>query len=224
MLGRVLICATILLAGSLRSELAHAAYVTGTFSGTASGDRDNWNGTSTPFAEPVSARFSLDMTLPDPGACCPYCCFVSQEPGSLTYQGEHLFDISIQAFGRDISSIDNKYWLDGITLAQDGTGQSVTASGGGPYWGWSLNFVNSQGGLFHDFDPATFDPTHVDIDESYATFSDDIRSYYARVTFDSVGFDGYPVSIPEPASAGLLTLGVLILACTRRRSPRARIE
>ena len=222
MLFRVLIGATILLAGALRSEPAHAVYITGTFGGTASGDMNNWNGTSTPFVEPVSGQFSLDMTLPDPGACCPYCCFVSQEPGSLTYQGEHLLDISIQAFGREISSTGNKYWLDSITLGQDGAGQSVTARGGGPYWGWSLNFINSDGGLFDDFDPATFDPAHVNIEESYATFSDDIRSYYARVTFDTVSFDGSALSVPEPSSVGLLALGALLLASARRKHRSGR--
>lgn len=221
MSAKALICATVLLAGALSSEPTRAAYITGAFSGTATGDMNNWNGTHTPFVEPVSGQFSLAMTLPDPGACCPYCCSVSEELGSLTYQGQHLFDVSIQAFGRDISSINNKYWLDSITLAQDGTGQSVRASGGGPYWGWSLTFINSAGGLFHDYDPTTFDPTQVDISQSYATFSDDIRSYQASVSFASLGFDGYPLSVPEPASAGLLALGVLILGCTRRRTRRA---
>lgn len=108
-----------------------------------------------------------------------------------------------------------------VTWAQDGPGQSVTVTGGGPYAYWTLGLVDPDGGMFRDFDPLTFDPTQVNVGLSYFDFSDDIRTYGATMTFDSLTLDGHTLPVPEPTTLGLFGAGMLLLALTGRRARMA---
>ena len=83
---------------------------------------------------------------------------------------------------------------------------------------WTLGLVDPDGGLFRNFDPATFDATQVDIGQSFFNFSDDIRSYRATVAFDSLTIDGHSQQVPEPATLSLLGIGLLLLPLIRRRT------
>ena len=211
-----------LLTATLGSQSAWALPITGfsgSFSGTASGNFiSRLDGSATPFTEPVTGSFAISTVIPPPypdGCCSP----PQMEPGYLHYNG-WVLNLSIQAFGREIASNFSDNWPDSVTLAEEGTAQSLSVAGGGPYWGWSMEFVAPGGGLFQDLDPMTFDPTQVDMSRSFATFSDDIRSYGARVSFDSLLFDGYPSQVPEPATLALFGAGLLMLLFTRRGGAR----
>jgi hypothetical protein len=139
------------------------------------------------------------------------------EDGRLFYSA-FVFQFSIHAFDRDISDAGLDYFPNGVTWAEDGPAQSLTVTGGGPYWNWTLGLVDPDGGLFRNFDPATFDATQVDIGQSFFNFSDDIRSYRATVAFDSLTIDGHSQQVPEPATLSLLGVGLLLLPLIRRRT------
>ena len=224
MSSRSFICAATFLFAVLTFHSAGA--LEGSFTGTASGLlNDPTGGTQTPFfGEPVTGNFSLDtmvpLTYPD-GCCDP----PSLQDGSLFYSA-FVFQFSLHAFDHDITSANLDYFPNGVTWADDGLAQSLTVTGGGPYWNWTLGLVDPDGGLFRNLDPATFDATQVDISQSYFSFSDDIRSYQARVAFDSLTLDGHAQQVPEPATLGLLGIGLLLLPLTqrlaRRRTPAVR--
>lgn len=218
-----LLAAAVSLAGVLGSQTASALSITGfsgTFSGIASGERRNpADDTIIPFMEPVTGWFAVDTVIPPPypeGCCDP----PLVEPGRLSYTAP-VFSFSVQAFGREIGSNIIGSGPDGVTLFEEGTAQSFTVGGGGPYWNWSMGFAAPEGGLFENFDPMTFDPTRVDMSRSFAAFSDDIRSYRAAVAFDSLVFDGYPSQVPEPTTLGLFGAGLLMLGFARRRACRS---
>lgn len=77
--------------------------------------------------------------------------------------------------------------------------------------------VASAGGLFQDFDLATFDPARIDTELSSAAFSDNIRSYRALISFDTLTFEGFPSQVPEGATRGLFSLGLALLAFASRQ-------
>ena len=208
MSARSIIRLAALLAAILGYQPASAISITGfsgSFTGTATGEfRNNADGTSTPFAEPVTGQFAVDTVIPEEDCCGP----PQLEPGRFHYNGP-VFTFSVQAFGYEIgSSTTMSDGPDSVTLLDDGTEQSFRVTGGGPYWYWTMEFVAPDGGLFQDFDPMTFDPTRIDMSRSFAAFSDNIRSYGALVEFDSLAFDGYPSQVPEPATLGLFGMGL----------------
>lgn len=211
---------TTLLASALMALPSYATLITGTFSGVARGETRSWyDGSATSFAVPVTGSFSFETSLPD--GCCPPVVDVLG-PGSVLYQGSPIaFDFAVHVFGGDTGTGEvDDYWQDSIVLLQEDTQQSFDVGGGGPYWYWSMTFVDPDGGLFQNFDPATFDPRQVDIDTSFAEFSGNIRSYGATVDFDTLSFDGYPRSIPEPVTLGLFGVGLFMLAALGRRPQR----
>lgn len=212
---------TVLLASALFALPSNAMFITGTFSGVARGNTNNWSdGTTTPFAVPVTGSFSFQTKLP--GGCCPPE-VDAVGPGTVLYRGNPIrFDFTVDVFGQHIGSdVIDDGWEDSIVLAKEGAQQSFRVGGGGPYWYWSMIFVDQDGGLFKNFDPGTFDPRQVDIGASYADFSGDIRSYGAIVDFDTLIFDGYPRPVPEPLTLGLFGAGLLMLVARRRTMPRS---
>lgn len=211
---RKFLCATAMLASALPALPSEAMLITGSFSGIASGESTNWfDGTITSFAVPVTGRFSFETSVP--AAAEPIV-----QPGSVSYQGS-LFEFAIHVFDEDIGSADREgAWEDTVTLLQNGSEQTFRVGGGGPYWYWTMSFVDPHGGLFDSFDPETFDPGQVNIGASFAAFSGDIRSYSATIDFNTLVFDGYPQSVPEPAALGLFGAGLLVLSIRRRRRPR----
>jgi hypothetical protein len=217
---RSLSCIAALTLAALASPPAAATLITGSFSGIARGEIRDWgDGTITPFAEPVTGRFSFETAIPPPSGCCDP---PIREPGSLFYQGR-LFDFSAHVFDDDTdSALYEGSDYDSVTLLDDGTRQSFGLRGGGPYWYWAMTFVAADGGLFQDFDPESFDPTQVDLGASWADFSGDIRSYGSIVSFDTLVFDGYPALVPEPATFGLFATGLLLMARRKRRCVRLR--
>jgi len=216
MSSRTIICAAAFLLAAL-SYQSSAGTIEGSFTGTASGGRDNArNGTYTPYSgEPVTGGFSLNTDLPPPDTGC--CDPPTLEDGKLFYRA-FVFDFSIHAFDHDISNAELDDFPNSVTWADDGLSQSLTVTGGGPYWYWVLGLVDPDGGLFSNFDPATFDATQVDIGKSFFNFSDDIRSYGATVAFDTLTIDGHSLQVPEPATLGLLGLGLLLLPLAKRRT------
>lgn len=211
---REFLCTTAMLTGALMALPSEATLITGSFSGIASGESRSWyDGTITSFAVPVTGSFSFETTLP--AGAEP-----TVEPGSLSYQG-YLFEFAIHVFDEDIGTEGREgAWEDTVTLLDNGSEQTFRVGGGGPYWYWTISFIDSDGGLFENFDAETFDPGQVDISASFAEFSGDIRSYGATIDFSTLVFDGYPQSVPEPTTLGLFGAGLLVLAVRGRRRPR----
>ncbi|HEY4365689.1 MAG TPA: PEP-CTERM sorting domain-containing protein [Steroidobacteraceae bacterium] len=208
-----LLCVALVLLAVPSLEPANA--IEGTFSGTASGTINDYDGTQSPFpGEFVTGNFGLstEIPLPYPDGCCDAPVF---QDGSFYYT-PFVFGFGIHAFGRDISNANLDYFPNGVTWADEGRAQSQTVTGGGPYWNGTLGLAAPNGGMFRNFDPATFDATRVDIDHSYFSL-DDIHAYRAVVAFDNLTIDGYSQQVPEPASLGLFGAGLLMFAFASRR-------
>jgi hypothetical protein len=214
--GRIrgFLCITAMLTGTLLALPSQATLITGSFSGIASGESRDWyDGTITSFAIPVTGSFSFETAIPSGEQPVV-------EPGSLSFRGQ-MFDFAVYGLDEVLDTKDrDRFGEDTVTLLQNGPEQTFRVGGGGPYWYWRMSFLDPDGGLFANFDPETFDPGQVDIGASFAEFSGDIRSYGATLDFSTLVFDGYPQSVPEPATLGLFGAGLLILAVRRRRAGR----
>ena len=220
MSARTFICATAFVLAALVSPAVEAVLLTGTFTGTANGFKSNpWDGTLTPITSPATGSFAFETSLPDTSGWPDYCCAPpTVGPGSLDYDGT-VFEFNVRAFGREVGNQTiGRYWSDSVTMLEEGAQQSFQVRGGGPYWYWSMSFLDPDGGLFRDFNPETFDPRQVDLSRSFAEFSGDIRSYGATISFDTVVFDGYSQAVPEPAPLGLFGAGLLLVALMKRRA------
>ncbi|HEY4365690.1 MAG TPA: hypothetical protein VGN07_00510 [Steroidobacteraceae bacterium] len=209
MTTRSLLCAAAFLAAALASQPAGASFITGSFSGIATGNLNNpANGTQSPFAESVTGTFLFDTTIPPTE---PYSNPPTLADGVFTYSGQFAFDLAVRFMGQDLPGAVLLSGSNHAELVDRGAGQSFTLSSGGPYQYGILSFADPDGRLFSNFDPTTFDPRQVDIGQSFVRFSDNIRLYNATVAFDSLIFDGYPQQVPEPATLGMLALGLLLL-------------
>ena len=188
---------------------AHATFLSGTFSGLAEnseriqgvemfGDFDG---------ERVTGTFSFET--------------ISGGSASLTFDAPDIVHFD---FTNDASvSFGNNGVMEWIELRSSGF-ETIVNNGhlviGGPLG--SLSLLPSENGASPGIDLARFDPASILLENVVAEFGGH-RAPTASIVLDQLSFNAFPTTIPEPSTPALLTVGLLGIACLRRKAAQRNI-
>jgi len=193
------------------SQLAVAIPITGSFTGLA----DGWRIVGSPrdqvffTDEPVTGHFSFERVFS--GAD------IYPDTNSVGYFGWPV-NFTVDLFGYErVFENEEQGFTHALILSESEGSQAAELFFFAAYANASLRLVAPEGGLFTNFDPATFDLTAVSVAASTASFSANTRGEGVNVRFLDIRFDGTePHPVSEPGSIALLGLGLLAVGVMRR--------
>lgn len=201
----------------LGASTAQATIFSGTFTGIVTGSRIN-------ALDPVNAgnidgerangTFFFDTDL---SSLPPY--DISVGPNDALFTGLSAgLTFSVHGYDLGFAGPSSDGFLADVGLHSDTVSQSLElGSSQGPYWFAAIGFSGPANSLFSNFDLATFNPSQIDLSSAQANFFAG-RDFGGNVLIDGLTFDGYgAVGVAEPATAGLMMAGIVVLLLRRRQ-------
>jgi hypothetical protein len=188
---------------------AHATFLSGTFSGLAE-NSERVQGVEM-FGDFDGARITGTFGFEN----------ISGGSASLTFDAPDIVHFD---FTGDASvSFGSNAAMEWIELRSSGF-ETILNNGrlviGGPLG--SLSLLPAQNGASPGLDLTRFDPGSILPENVTAEFGGH-RAPTASLAVDQLSFNGYPTTIPEPPTMALMTVGLLGIACLRRKAAQRNI-